>query len=71
MSSIYVALCKLWALSVFFGVLELSFSLDFERLLFDRYPLERSSASYQKDLRPIVLEKMLEIWDRCTSFRAF
>lgn len=41
----------------FFGVLELSFSLDFGRLLFDRYPLERSSASYQKDLRPIVLGK--------------
>ena len=34
--------------------------------LFDLYPLERTSASYQRDLNPIVLEKRWDFGINCT-----
>lgn len=39
--------------------------------LFDLYPLERTSASYQRDLRPIVLEKGWHFGITVLSFRTF
>ena len=49
-----------------FCILGPSFTRWFFGHLFDLYPLERTSASYQRDLRPIVLQKGGEVWDQCT-----
>ena len=61
-----------WAPSAFFvfgALVRICFS-DI-CLIFDLYPLERISASYQRDLRPIVLENGWKVGISVLSFRTF
>ena len=45
--------------------------VGFSDICFDLYPLERTSASYQRDLNPIVLEQGWDFGINVLSFRTF